>query len=152
MYYLIVVFLMLVFPALSIAIDAGINHVHLDLFLLGKWYVFWAVGMRLSLAGLRQIVQPRYTSEKILGIRGDDALLVVRELGFANFSIGVLGLASIFVDGWTLAGALVGGIFYGLAGINHLLHGNRNRLQNVAMVSDLFAAIVLLCCCQTVLL
>jgi hypothetical protein len=40
--------------------------------------------------------------------------------------------------------AVIGAIFYGLAGINHLAHGHRNTLQNAAMISDLFAAAVLL--------
>jgi hypothetical protein len=48
---------------------------------------------------------------------------------------------------WRLAGALAGGIFYGLAGVNHALQAHRNRLENVAMVSDLFAALVLLWVC-----
>ena len=32
--------------------------------LVGKWFVFWTVGIQLFLAGLRQIVQPRYTAEQ----------------------------------------------------------------------------------------
>jgi hypothetical protein len=32
--------------------------------LVGKWFVFWAaVGVRLGLAGLRQILQPSFTAE-----------------------------------------------------------------------------------------
>jgi len=41
------------------------------------------------------------------------------------------------------AGALAGGIFYGLAGVNHAVQSHRNRLETVAMTSDLFAAVVL---------
>jgi hypothetical protein len=33
-----------------------------------------------SLAGLRQIFQPRYTAETILGFKGAEALFFVREL------------------------------------------------------------------------
>jgi hypothetical protein len=65
--------------------------------------------MRLGLAGLRQIIQPRYTAETIA--------------------------------------ALMGAVYYGLAGINHCFHKGRNQLQNVALVSDLFAASVLAICC-----
>ena len=46
-----------------------------------------------------------------------------------------------------LAAALVGALYYGLAGINHCFHENRNRLQNLALASDLFAAAVLVICC-----
>jgi hypothetical protein len=80
----------------------------------------------------------------ILGITAADAQLLVRELGFANAAMGTVGTASLFVRGWTTPMAIVGVVFYGLAGVNHLTDHDRNRLQNVAMVSDLFVAAVLL--------
>ncbi|MDM0025778.1 DUF6790 family protein [Variovorax saccharolyticus] len=147
MYFVIVAGLMLVFPLLSIAIELGAGHASLGMPLIGKWYVFWAVGLRLLLAGVRQILQPRYTAETILGIRGDDVLLLVRELGFGNLAIGVVGTLSLLLPGWLAPAALVGGIFYGLAGINHALQPHRNAKENVAMASDLFAAAVLLAFC-----
>jgi hypothetical protein len=42
---------------------------------------------------------------------------------------------------------LLGAIYYGLAGINHCFHKGRNKLENLALVSDLFAALVLAICC-----
>jgi hypothetical protein len=147
MYVIIVAGLMFIFPLASIAIDASAGHAPLGLMLIGKWCVFWAVGLRLLLAGVRQILQPRYTAETILGIKGDDALLLVRELGFGNLSIGVVGTLSLFFPGWVMPAALVGGIFYGLAGINHVLQKHRNTKENIAMASDLFAAVVLLGFC-----
>ena len=150
MYYIIIAALMLGLPVLSIVSDAGAATAVALMPLVGKWFVFWAVGVRLSLAGLRQIVQPRYTAKQILGIEGDDVLLVVRELGFANLSIGVLGLASLMAAAWVVPAALAGGLFYGLAGVNHARQPHRNRLENVAMVSDLFAATVLLGFCAWV--
>ena len=71
-------------------------------------------------------------------------MVVVRELGFGNLAIGTLGIASIAVPSWQLAAALVGGIFYALAGVAHIWQPHRNRLETVAMLSDLFAAAVLL--------
>ena len=68
----------------------------------GQLHVFWAVGVRLFIAGLRQIVQPRYTAETILGVKDPDATLIVRELGFANTAIGSAGLGSIYLAGWVL--------------------------------------------------
>jgi hypothetical protein len=152
MYVPMVIALMLVFPLISIVAqfmltDHGALGAASNLAVVAKWYVFWAVGVRLSLAGLRQIVQPRYTAETILGLKGADSLFVVRELGFANFSMGSIGIASQFAPAWVTAAALLGGVYYGLAGINHCFHPGRNRLQNLAMVSDLFAALVLVICC-----
>ena len=30
--------------------------------LVGKWFVFWAVGARLFIAGIRQVIQPAFTA------------------------------------------------------------------------------------------
>src|SRR5665213_1823687 len=86
MYLFIVIALMLALPLISIVAQIILNdHVRLHgawyLLIVAKWYVFWAVGVRLSLAGLRQIIQPRYTAETILGLKGAEALFFVRELG-----------------------------------------------------------------------
>lgn len=144
MYLLIVLALMLVLPLASILLEMMLgSQPAVFMLLLGKWYVFWAAGVRLGLAGIRQILQPRYTAETLLGIKDPAAHLVVRELGFANFSIGVLGIASLFVPSWTLPAAIVASIFYALAGINHTLQPHRNKLENIAMITDLFAALVL---------
>jgi hypothetical protein len=151
MYVPMVIALMLVLPLISIAAqilltDHGATAAS-NLFIVAKWYVFWAVGVRLSLAGLRQIFQPRYTAETILGLKGAESLFFVRELGFANVSMGSIAALSLIRAAWVPAAALVGALYFGLAGINHCFHQNRNKLQNLAMVSDLFAAVVLAICC-----
>ncbi len=107
----------------------------LDVTIVGKWFVFWAVGVRLQIARLRQIVQPRYTAETILGVKSPDATLMVREPGFANTAIDSAALGSIILAGWTLPLAVIGAIFYGLAGIHHMMHKQRNKLQHAAMAS-----------------
>ena len=148
MYILIVAALTFVLPAASIIVDAAISHhATWGAAVIGRWFVFWAVGVRLFIAGLRQIIQPRYTAEIILGIKGGDSLIIVRELGFANVAMGSIGIATVLAPAWIPPAALAGGIFYGLAGLNHFAHERRNRLQNVAMTSDLFVASVLLTFC-----
>jgi uncharacterized protein DUF6790 len=152
MYVVIVIALMLALPLISIVAqiiltDHGALQGAQYLIVVAEWYVFWAVGVRLSLAGLRQIIQPRYTAETILGLKGADSLFVVRELGFANVSMGSVGLASLGSPSWVTPVAMLGAIYYGLAGINHCFHKGRNKLQNLALVSDLFAAVVLATCC-----
>jgi hypothetical protein len=67
MYTATVIGLMLIFPAASIVFELILQHRVLDAQIVGKWFVFWAVGVRLLMAGIRQIVQPRYTAETILG-------------------------------------------------------------------------------------
>jgi hypothetical protein len=144
LYYFVIATLMCLFPVLSITIEAAHLGVPFDGLLVCKWYVFWAVGLRLLLAGLRQVVQPLYTARQILGLKTEESLFLVRELGFANIAIGTTAIISLFVPPWRLAAALLGGMFYGLAGCSHAFRSHRSRLESVAMVSDLFAAVVLL--------
>src|ERR1700683_446508 len=151
MYVLVVATLMFAFPVTSILIESVLwEHGHMEAVVVGKWFVFWAVGIRLLLAGLRQIIQPRYTAEAILGIKDAGATLGVRECEFANTALGSIGIASSLFPAGVLPTGIVGTIFYGLAGINHVTHKQRNNLENVAMTSDLFVAVVLLVFCLTV--
>lgn len=147
MYYVIVFTLMFAFPILSVAVEATRSAAVLDAALIAKWFVFWSVGWRLLLAGVRQIVQPEYTAREILGLKSTESWTLVRELGFGNLALGVVGVLSLWLTSWQLAVALAGGLFYVLAGINHVLQKHRNRLENVAMVSDLFVGFILLGVC-----
>ncbi len=151
MYYAIVGTFMLLLPLLSIAAESLAFGAPLNAALVAKWFAFWAVGWRLLLAGCKQMAQPRYTAREILGLKSDESLILVRELGFANVAIGLIGVLSLWLPSWRLAGALAGGVFYGLAGVMHALQDHRNRLENVAMVSDLGACAVLLGACLLVL-
>jgi hypothetical protein len=135
---------MLALPVGSIYVEYSYLHSTAPLMLLvGKWFVFWSAGVRLLLAGLRQFFQPRFTAEQILGIKSDDALPLVRELGAANFATGVVGIASLAKPSFTLPVAIAAAIFYGIAGIRHVAGSNRTRNENIAMISDLFVALIL---------
>ena len=144
MYLAMIILLMGALPVASIAIEFA----HLSdgaglLSLIGKWFVFWPVGVRLLLAGLRQVVDPKFTAGTIFGVKDKAALVVVQELGFANLSIGALGALSLVRQQWIVPAAITGGLFYGLAGIKHVLRSDRNGIENIAMASDLFILIVL---------
>lgn len=147
MYYAVVATLMFLFPLASIAIEGAGGRAALGAALVGKWFVFWSVGLRLLMAGVRQVLQPEYTANVILGLESSESLLLVRELGFANLALGLVGISSLPFPGWRLPVALAGGVFYGLAGANHVLQPHRNQLENVAMTSDLFVAAILLSVC-----
>jgi hypothetical protein len=58
MYLAAVSLLMFIFPIVSILIESIGNKNHAGLITLtGKWFVFWAIGIRLFTAGLRQIIR-----------------------------------------------------------------------------------------------
>jgi hypothetical protein len=111
--------------------------------LVGQWFVFWAVGVRLLIAGLRQAVDPKFTAEEIFGIKSPEPLVLVQELGFANISTGILGVCTMFNVSWVMPAAIVGGLYYGLAGVKHMFRRERNLFENVAMYSDLFVFVML---------
>jgi hypothetical protein len=138
MYIVIVVLLLGVLPAGSVFAEQHYWHSTVPLIgLAGKWFTFWAVGARLFLAGLRQSIQPRFTAREIFNLQGDDALPIVRELGLANISMGTLGLISLALPVATAPAALVGGLYYGLAGALHIGRGEKNFYERFAMVTDL---------------
>lgn len=106
MYVAAILLLMVVLPIVSIGNEHYLHHASTPLMLLaGKWFAFWSAGIRLFTAGLRQLLQPRFTVEAIFGIRSDDPLPFVRELGIANIASGTVGILSIVQQSFVLPAA-----------------------------------------------
>ncbi len=144
MYLLSVFLLTIVVPLVSIAVDHFLLHSPLPLTaLLGKWFVFWAAGVRLFSAGLKQFFQPEFTAKQIFHMTTDEAFPVVRELGIANIAVGAAAIVSLWKPSFVLPIAIVGAIFFGIAGINHVREKNKSRNETVAMATDLWVAVVL---------
>jgi hypothetical protein len=144
MYVITVILLCVVLPIGSAVVDRATAHAAAPwLALLGTWFVFWSGGVRLVLAGVRQLLQPRFTAKEIFGIASDDPLPLVQELGVANLAAGIVATASLVFPAFVLPMAIVGAIFYGLAGIRHLRDAHRNANQNLAMATDLLVGAVL---------
>jgi hypothetical protein len=141
MYFLVVAALTFLLPIGSAALEHGVPD---WLSSLGKWTAFYATGVRLFTAGASQVFRPGFTLKEMFEIEGDAATPVVQELGFANIAMGVLGLSALFHPMLAFGGAVVGGLYYGLAGARHV--GERkakNALRTAAMVSDLWVFVVL---------
>jgi hypothetical protein len=112
------------------------------MWLVGKWFVFWGCGARLFLAGLMQTMRPEFTSKSIFEIEAPAAYAIVREVGFANLAMGLLSLLSLAKPSWVIPAAIVGGLYYGLAGLGHLFrHGNLK--ERVALWTDLGMFVIL---------
>jgi hypothetical protein len=144
MYFAFVLLTMFAAPVAAIVIEHSLLHsVAPVMALLGKWFVFWSAGVRLAVAGFRQYFEPRFTAERIFGLKGDDPLPIVRELGIANFAAGTVGILSLWRPDFVLPVAIAAAIFYGVAGFRHAAQPARNAKENIAMASDLFAFLVL---------
>ena len=144
MYVLTVPLVMIVLPLLSIGEEHFYRHSTLPLMsLVGKWFVFWGAGIRLFAAGLSQLLHPRFTAEEILGIRSEDSLLFVRELGAANLGAGIVGIASLAKPSFVLPAAVAAAVFFGIAGIRHATDRRGSRKQDIAIIANLFLSLVL---------
>jgi hypothetical protein len=145
MYFVIVGLLLVVLPAGSVALEQ-LRYSHEQLSILssvGRWWTFWAVGIRLLLSGIRQVLQPRFTAHEIFYVNDPAALPIVREVGFGNLAFGTLGCLSLFHGEWVMPAAIVGGLYYGLAGLGHAARQNKNAKEWTAMVSDFGVFLIL---------
>jgi hypothetical protein len=143
MYFIAIILLLFVFPAASVTIEAMQIGEGADIMgLVGKWFVFWACGVRLFVAGITQILKPEFTAKSIFEIDAPAAHEIVREVGFGNLAMGTLSLATILKPAWIVPAAIVGGLYYGLAGLGHVLR-RRNLKEQVALWSDLAIFVLL---------
>jgi len=144
-YLIFVLLLMLVLPSISIIIEYVIIGKQVSLIeLSGKWFIFWAIGLRLFIAGVRQAIKPSFTAETIFHITNKESFVIVKELGFANICLGSIGIISLFLPDWRIVSAFAGGLFMGIAGINHILKKPVGLNEWIAMSSDIFIAVVIL--------
>jgi hypothetical protein len=144
MYFAVVILLLLILPVASVIAELAVSGGTFNVvFLIGRWFVFWSVGVRLFIAGVRQVVQPRFTAEEIFGIQDSASFPIVREVGFANLSMGLLAICSMFRSSWVVPAAIVGGLYYGLAGVGHIFQKRKNAKELTAMISDVFIFLVL---------
>jgi hypothetical protein len=135
--------LALILPVLSIAGETILDNASFTWELIGKWFIFWAVGIRLFTAGINQASNPGFTA-RIFNMRTQESFIVIKELGFANISLGVMGILSVINNNWRLLAAVTAGLFFGLAGIQHVFRKPDNRNEMIAMLYDLFVLLVIL--------
>ena len=141
-YVISVILLMLVLPVVSIVASHWVSGAPLGWLLIGRWFVFWALGVRLLTAGIRQAMKPEFTAKEIFHFSGDESFVVVRELGFANISLGLIGVLSLIKVEWTQAAAICGGLYMGIAGMMHFFKKPVSFNEWVAMISDLFIFVI----------
>jgi hypothetical protein len=131
-------------PLVGSIIEVSVQHSIVTYELAGKWFVFSAVGLRLFIAGLRQIMKPEFTAKEIFHIQGDESLPIVRELGFANLCFGLIGIVSLFVPSWRVVSAFGSGLYYGLAALLHLIKKPAGPNEKFALITDVFVFFLLI--------
>ena len=112
--------------------------------LFGKWFIFSAVGLRLFLAGIKQTTNPAFTAKEIFHINNPESFPIVRELGFANLCFGLIGIISLFLPPWRIVSAFGSGLYYGIAGVQHVIKKPAGANEMFALVTDIIIFIFLL--------
>ena len=137
LYLVSILLFMLILPVLSISVEHFNHHKWINNDLIGKWFVFWVIGVRLFIAGLRQVTKPAFTAQEIFHLKSEESFVVVRELGLANICMGSIGILSILNPDWCPLAAVGGGLYFGLAGFLHVIKKPVSTNETIAMVSDL---------------
>ena len=143
-YLATVLALMLILPLVSIALARAAQAPPDGWTLVGSWFLFLAVGVRLLTAGARQVIQPSFTAREIFHLESRDAQVIVRELGFANLCMGLAGIVSLFVPAWRPCAACTGGLYFAIAGLMHVFKRPATPNEWIALLSDLWISAVLL--------
>jgi hypothetical protein len=136
-----------ILPILCIIVEVLFEGITVTIGLFAKWFVFCAVGLRLFVAGIKQVINPGFTALHIFGIDDTAVLPIVRELGFANISFGLLGIVSLFLPEWRVASAFVSGVYYGLAALQHIIKKPAGANEKFALVTDVIVFLLLLVYC-----
>jgi hypothetical protein len=134
--------LLIILPVFSVAGECFFEHESFGWQLVGKWFIFWVVGIRLFTAGISQASNPGFTA-RIFKMKTQESFIVIRELGFANISLGVMGILSVINNDWRLLAAIGGGLFLGIAGIQHLFKKPDSQNEFIAMFYDLTALLII---------
>lgn len=112
--------------------------------LFSKWFIFSAVGLRLFLAGIKQVKNPEFTAKQIFHLDSSDSFPILRELGFANICFGLVAIVSLLKPGWRIVSAFASGLYYGIAGVQHGLKKTSGINEKFALWTDLIIFILLL--------
>ena len=112
--------------------------------LIGKWFIFSAVGLRLFMAGIKQTTNPAFTAKEIFHIDSPESFPILRELGFANLCFGLIGIVSLFLPPWRIVSAFGSGLYYGIAGVQHLLKKSAGANEKFALITDILIFLFLL--------
>ncbi len=143
-YLILNILLLFILPALSVMAEVIVEKESPDWLLIGKWFIFWAVGIRLFTAGIKQSSNPEFTAVKIFQMKTAESFVVIRELGFANIALGIMGILSVINTNWRVLAAVIGGIFFGLAGLQHLFKKPDSTNELIAMFYDITVLLVVL--------
>ncbi len=106
-----------------------------------KWFLFWSIGFGALSAGLMQTFNPSYTAN-LLNIQTND-MIIIRELGLLQFSVGLISMLSIKFSHFKIPAAISYGVFIFGATILHTARlGTINLNEIVSLLDDVWIVAV----------
>lgn len=133
-----------VLPAICFITEYIATGTALTFNLFSKWFIFSAVGLRLFLAGIKQVKNPEFTAKQIFHLDNTDSFPILRELGFANICFGLVAIVSLYQPEWRVVSAFASGLYYGIAGVQHSLKKVSGINEKFALWTDLLIFVFLL--------
>lgn len=143
-YIISVSILTFILPTIAFLAEHFLIDTALSFDLFSKWFIFSAVGLRLFLAGIKQVKNPEFTAKQIFHIDSPESFPILRELGFANICFGLVAIVSIFKPDWRIVSAFASGLYYGIAGVQHGLKKTSGINEKFALWTDLIIFVFLL--------
>lgn len=106
-----------------------------------KWYIFWTIGFRALTTGAMQFLNSSYTMELLQ--MGEESKIIIMELGFAQFGIGLIGILSVWKKSFRLPAIITYGIFMLGASLIHIVRFTTANLEEiVSLAGDLFVLVI----------
>jgi hypothetical protein len=143
LYLINVLVVMLILPVVSVLFETLTHSSVFGWALIGKWFVFWAIGVRLFTAGIRQVAKPAFTAQEIFHISSEESFVIVKELGYANICLGLAGILSLHSIAWCQLAGIAGGLYFGLAGILHVIKKPVSTNETIALISDIYVFVLI---------
>jgi hypothetical protein len=117
-------------PFAAVGIEAIGNRGRISTTVIAKWFLFFAVGIRLSLVGIRQMATKK----------------LVKEPGFGNLSLGAMAVISLFIPSWRMVAAFGSSFYYGTSALVHFLQRPTTSDETFILLSNgcIFLVLILL--------
>lgn len=142
---LINIMFLTVLPLLSAAAEYHFAKVNISAALVGKWFIFWTVGIRFLVAGFIQVIRQGRGGSAIL-LQGDQSGEFGKILGLVKMFLAGLAFLCMMKESWSLLAAITVGIYVGLAGFQHDFKKPGTAEGWISMIYDMIVFVVITTC------
>jgi hypothetical protein len=110
--------LLAILPLLSVAGEQHFVNASISIILLGKWFLFWTIGVRLMVKGFAQVIRSVRNGNSSL-LNRDETGDFTKMLGLAKMALAGMGFLCVVNDQWSLLATITVGVYLGLTGFQH---------------------------------